>query len=109
MTHEEEKNFMVQKNKYRSRAEKFLIAGALGVVATVGLIAAAPAMATVPVLATALAMNGTSLAGFAANKIAENTTDSFEPQSKREKVMGAIASLRENAFGGKKNTNRFEI
>ncbi|WP_279211867.1 hypothetical protein [Delftia acidovorans] len=87
------KHFLVQREKYANRAEKFLFLGAASVVATMGAIVAAPLLGAlaIPALVATSGVGYVSLAGFGANKIAENTTDAYEPHSKREKFKNAIS------------------
>lgn len=105
-------NYFVQKNKYRNRAEKFLIMGGASIVATMGMVVAAPALGAlaVPLLAAGAATGYTSLAGFAANKIAEKVTDVYEEKTMRQRFTGNLKSMRDKAFGkNADNEMRFKI
>jgi hypothetical protein len=111
MGYKNDEHYFVQKDKYRRRAEKFLIMGAGSVMATFGLVVASPALGALalPAIAVGAAASYASVAGFGLNKIAENVTDTYEPLSKREKVFNAISSMREKAFGTKKKKNGLDV
>ena len=97
----EKNNYFVQKDKYRKRGEKFLMMGGASIIATMGLVVAAPALGTlaIPLLVAGAATGHISLAGFAANKIAENNTDVYEEKTMRQRFSNGIKTIRAKALG----------
>lgn len=98
---EDEKYYFVQINKYQKRAEKFLTIGRASIYMTMGLVIAKPVLGSLalPLLAASCASSYALIAGYVANKIAENKTDIYESQSMRERFSSGLKAMREKAFG----------
>lgn len=98
---EDDKYFCVQRDKYQKRAEKFLAIGRTAIPITSVLVIATPVLGSLalPLLATSCAISYGLVAGYVANKIAEDRTDVYESQSMRERFVSRLKSIREKAFG----------
>lgn len=94
-------NYLVQKNKYSSRANNFLILGATSLCGIIGTLAFAPAMGAVAIspLVVATGMGLASISGFTASKVAENYTSAYETQTIPQRLVSKILSIRDKVIG----------